>query len=45
MQDQLQITMMQQLFNPPQQTNHREVMEQMMKSMGGLGIMQNPMSV
>lgn len=45
MQDQLQTTMMQQLLNPPQQTNHREVMEQMMKSMGGLGIMQNPMSV
>lgn len=45
MQDQLQTTMMQQLFNPPQQPNHREVMEQMMKAMGGLGIMQNPMSV
>lgn len=45
MQDQLQTTMMQQLLTQPQQTNHREVMEQMMKSMGGLGIMQNPMSV
>jgi hypothetical protein len=45
MQDQLQTTMMQQLFNPPQQTDHRAVMEQMMKSVGGLGILQNPMSV
>ncbi len=45
MQDQLQTTMMQQLFNPAQQTDHRAVMEQMMKSVGGLGILQNPMSV
>lgn len=45
MQDQLQTTMMQQLLNPQQQTNHRAVMEQMMQSMGGLGILQNPMSV
>jgi hypothetical protein len=45
MQDQLQTTMMQQLLNPQQQTDHRAVMEQMMQSMGGLGILQNPMSV
>lgn len=44
-QDQLQTAMMQQLLSPPQQTNHREVMEQMMQSIGGLGIMQNPMSL
>jgi hypothetical protein len=45
MQDQLQTTLMQQLLNPQQQTNHQAVMEQMMQSMGGLGILQNPMSV
>jgi hypothetical protein len=44
-QDNLQSTLMQQLLAPQQQTNHRAVMEQMMKSMGGLGILQNPMSV
>ena len=45
MQDQLQTTLMQQLLNPQQQTNHQAVMEQMMQSMGGLGILQNPMSL
>jgi hypothetical protein len=44
-QDNLQSTLMQQLLAPQQQTDHRAVMEQMMKSMGGLGILQNPMSV
>lgn len=44
-QDNLQSTLMQQLLVPQQQTDHKAVMEQMMKSIGGLGIMQNPMSV
>jgi hypothetical protein len=45
MQDQLQTTMMQQLLNPPQRTDHRATMEQMMQAMGGLGVLQNPMSL
>jgi hypothetical protein len=45
MQDQLQTTMMQQLLNPQQQPNQQAVMEQMMQAVGGLGILQNPMSV
>jgi hypothetical protein len=45
MQDQMQTTMMQQLLNPPQRTDHRATMEQMMQAMGGLGVLQNPMNV
>jgi hypothetical protein len=45
MQDQMQTTMMQQLLNPPQRTDHRATMEQMMQAMGGLGVLQNPMSL
>lgn len=44
-QDNLQSTLMQQLLVPQQQTDHKAVMEQMMQSIGGLGILQNPMSV
>jgi hypothetical protein len=44
-QDNLQSTLMQQLLAPQQQTDHKEIMEQMMQSIGGLGILQNPMSV
>ena len=44
-QDNLQSTLMQQLLAPQQQTDHKAVMEQMMQSIGGLGILQNPMSV
>lgn len=45
MQDQMQTTMMQQLLNPPQRTDHRATMEQMMQAMEGLGVLQNPMNV
>jgi len=44
-QDNLQSTLMQQLLAPQQQTDHKAIMEQMMQSIGGLGILQNPMSV
>ena len=44
-QDNLQSTLMQQLLAPQQQTDHKEIMGQMMQAMGGLGILQNPMSV
>jgi hypothetical protein len=44
-QDNLQSTLMQQLLAPQQQTDHKAIMGQMMQAMGGLGILQNPMSV